>query len=360
MNNNGKKIMIINWKWTWFHDHRVTSDYLAENKNFTQNIKKGKGKFYEEYIVKKEGKIDQDTALDDSIIVATSIYKHFDTQIILYNLIDYYYNKYRLQNPIIFLFLHRGNFYHKSDVYNILNNKPEINQCFLFAHPSDFIYYKTLKKGFLDDAGGFSKEGKVCQKINGKKIIKAKFFNDVWNYYQHEFKSKIFTLKEDLFLNLSFLTESSTNEFCSFALRERLSKSNDLLLLRLKSFLGFYDNVSLHESNELSEELELIDDFLTIDNDLFIDIEYSEYESLKKLEKKRHTSYEFDDCNANLEHIQPNNEDDKKANELYLELIQKLSPLVKEDKKHYFTFNEFYTIRERFEQLINVLPGEKI
>lgn len=363
-NNQRKKIMIINWKWTWFHDHKMTDTYLKDNPVYLKKIHRGRGRFFDHYSISDES-IGADSM---PIIVATTIYSFPSTLQILFALIDYYYNKYKDQDPQMFLLLHRGNFYDKDVVFKILNEKPEVEKCFLFAHGRDYIYYKTQKKGLLDEGGGFFKlrdemNNKVIEetykKVNGRKVIDSVYFNNVWNYYDTEFKKKIFSLKQDFFECLSLLFTGDKTAVSSEEFYAGLKNSERKILLRMKSFLGSYDQVDTTEKVNINIT-EPEDDFILWDDGPEKELETQlESDELEKFEKEQHQSFSFDDCNANLEHIQKNNPDDKRASELYQQLVEKLRPIIN-DEQDFISKNDCLTIRSRFQDLIDVLPSPVI
>ena len=348
-----KKIIIINWKWTWFHENRVTDSYLSkpENQYLLSDIKKGKNKFFEVYPVENSNQT------EDAIVVVTSIYQGKQTKEILYKLIEHICKKYKAEPDEIYLFLHRGNFYNGQDVLLILEEIDCITNCFLFAAGRDFIYFDLKKEGFLDQAGGF-KRGRIGdQKIsvvkkttelfknsNTRWKIQQPYFDNVWNYYQFEFYTKISKLKRDFFAWL-ILYKIKEYPLKQADFIEDLKKAEKLLYIRLKSFLGEYDDLqnSIPLDEDEFEALYRLKD---------------EREALEKFEKESNDSYILDDCNANLIHIHKNDELDKKAHDYYIELKEKLNQVIlTKNTETKITHTDIIKIRNCFKKLTKVLPG---
>ncbi len=185
-----------------------------------------------------------------------------------------------LSDSQVFIFLHRNHGYNGKAIQEILgeikNDQTEATpvRCFLFGEGNGSLYIASNPRGLLGTKGTFK-----AQRINGitqwidatsdsdLKFLKKEHFDNVWQAYAKAFKSKVFELKEDIFLALSpFLTrqELKANE-----LYQHLRKQeNKLLFLRLLSFTGKLRKGSsqertLHEQeNKLGRALDF-DDFST-------------------------------------------------------------------------------------------------
>ena len=147
-------------------------------------------------------------------------------------------------------------------------------------------------------------------------MLKRKHFDFVWNQYSHNFKAKIFELKEDLFISLSrflFKTEIQPGEVYNYI---KLS-SNQLLLLRLLSFIG-----KIRKGSNLETQL-------------------------KEFEQKHRRSYFFDDCHINLKTTYGENETN-----LYRQLTATISQGL---LAHQPGFN-FQLLRDQFDALLKAMP----
>ena len=117
-------------------------------------------------------------------------------------------------------------------------------KCFLFGYGSDYLYLTKNPKGLLGsgELGGWveyrdgrKEEYNVIQNLE-KRTIWQENYDSVWNYYQHEFKMKLYLLERDLFLHFAPFTESeySKNGTSLFTHLE----ADPPLALRLYSFVG--------------------------------------------------------------------------------------------------------------------------
>lgn len=332
-----RKIMIIIWKWEQFYNKRV-NDQLMDEKNFQpviRSIKKGKGKYYEEYSVE-----DSDYT-KNALVVAASIYNGQKTRKFLYKLIDLYTH----EDHKVLLFLHRGNHYFKHDVETILEDKALIDKCFLFADGRDFIYYTTKCRGMLDDKGGF-RNGRVDDKKvrvfdRSEKMILQPYFDGVWNYYQMEFRQKIKGLYEDIFeVCSSFLIPQNSDQFQQSVLIKKINDSPLCLAIRIKSFLGVYDDIDPLGDYEEWESAQ------------------DQLERLSNYEKTHGQSFIFDDCRANLE--QHDDKQKKNISKLYEKLtkqIESIYPRKLNGKERTIDKSTILDLRPYFSKLIEALPG---
>lgn len=365
------KIIIINWSWNekWLSDIKIT-DNIEEKKQgeYSENegeIEKEVTDFFKTYGVrKKERKKDetQEEAFnyiknEKKLLVATNIYRgnSWDTKGVLSNLIDDLYNEY--DKPEIYLFLHHTHGYKKADVSKILNEKSprngediKVRNCFLFGDGHGNIYYEFKKRGILTDDGEL--DSKTYFTIDGEKYINEEYFDKIWEDYKHEFKRKIFELKQDFFdataiFTLPKRTDVIEKEDFIKVLKETKESKEKLLYSRLKSFLGEYENIDLMsygESEEAKKQKRL----------------KKELEAIKDLENKMSISYQFEDCNANLQHILPDDKDDETASQIYNKLKELLKPIVLEDislpEEEKLNKEKLRIIRDEFRALIKVLP----
>lgn len=302
--------MIIVWKWLKFHTNRVNDAYLdkQENKKYLKSVIKGRGKYFEEYpVVKSSG------TRDGKVIIA-NIYKGQKTRKILRNLIEYYTE----EDSKIMLFLHRANFYDQEDMAQILKDHPQIWKGFLFGYNRDFIYYDTGNQGLLDDTGYFmiDKDRKIKTFDQSTQMVLQPHFDRVWSHYEHEIENKIFELEQDFFAVVSrFLLPGTPESIDQCELIATLKESSTQLYLRLKSFLGFYDDLD-GEEEEVEEVFDF--DFDPGPEDLLKD----EKEQLEKFEVDSQASYTFDDVRANLE--KEDSEKNKQIASIYDQLEEEM------------------------------------
>ncbi|HMQ46723.1 MAG TPA: hypothetical protein PKA00_07910 [Saprospiraceae bacterium] len=342
----GKKILIINWKWKLFENRHVNENVLkeAEFDYYTQHIAEGKGKFYEEYQVEKS------SLCPDALLVATSIYKvNGQTERLLHALIQQYAKP---ENRVM-LFLHRSNNYEDKDVQSILSHfKDRLAKCFLFAFGRDYIYYTTRRSGLLNDTGGFFMgrdpvtDEKVVIYDEENKLVKQPYFDRVWQYYETEFETKILNLKEELMdCWLPFMLPGKPENIEAQALLGAIEKSDQedkrAMMYRLRSFLVYYnqlDYLDPEQDFDLKNELE------------------KELETLKALEKKHQESFLFDDCIANLENDAQNGK--ALVKEIYDECKEKLNFIINGETSQTFSQEEVNAMANTLEELVKVVPGE--
>ncbi len=241
----------------------------------------------------------------------------------------------RSENHQVFLFLHRSHGYQRRDIEGLSSYvKKELKykrdeyihgklKFFLFGSSRDYIYFDTANSGLIhggefmheeiyDDKGKLIKRNSVFTNKD-KKEIKKSCFDKVWNYYQLEFKKKVFELKEDLFVKLF----EQTNNVGEYQLD--LEKRQALLMYRLKSFRGL--GLSKRERKVLVEA-----------------------------EWKQQRSFIFDDCIENVK----NNYGDEALN-IHSKITLETSALF---NKGNITV-PFTEIRTLFDQLLAQMP-EKI
>ncbi len=183
-------------------------------------------------------------------------------------------------NAPIYVFLHRRAGYSGNEVSKILDhfiNPPNgISRnikCFLFSDGRDYIYTGINKKGLLADTDhsqegtfGGSSGGEAADVVLNweKRLINYSRFEDVWEYYTHYFKAKIFDLKEDLLLHLCHFYTRNKPVFVSDFFD--LLSEHEILYLRTKAFSVGLDKEDHKKvkaiENLLDERIELMDDCL--------------------------------------------------------------------------------------------------
>lgn len=236
-----------------------------------------------------------------------------------------------LSDSQVFIFLHRNHGYNGKAIQEILdeikNNQIEATpvRCFLFGEGNGSLYIASNPRGLLGTKGTFK-----AQRINGitqwidatsdsdLKFLKKENFDNVWQAYAKAFKSKVFELKEDVFLALSpFLTRQQlkANELYQHLRRQE----NKLLFLRLLSFTGKLRKGSSQER------------------------------TLHEQENKLGRALDFDDFSTNLIAVY-----NPKTSGIY-------NDLVKEINQNLFTGTHDYDLsqlRDHFTGLLESMPGE--
>ena len=355
---NRRRIMIINWRWN-FIDTALNDKLLnKEYPELKDDITSGKDTFSHEYkVIRTENDFDDEdfeatieSSLTGDLVVAIHIYKGKATKDLLSQLVDLYDDG----NTDIYLMLHRGEMYDHDDVKELLYDIEPITKCFLFAFGRDFIYQDTKHEGLIDDAGNFY-SGWVEPEVgeieyiqvadDNRKLVKAKHFDRVWKYYQHEFKRKVTKLETLLISECikafkSYGNDSITKTELITYLDNPREKNSSFIYTRLKSFLGYYDKVNKSDydnASPLEEELE----------------------ELAIYEKQKEESYLFDDTRVNLKHFENDNEET--ISKQYDKVVQTMSPIFINDpryKKETITRADIDKVSLVLEGLNNLIPGE--
>lgn len=337
--------MIIVWKWDFLPDHLNAIWLRQKYGNELPDLVTGKGQFYDEFQVEKS------LLCPDALLVAVRIYKDGDqTMQILEQLIEKYLPKEaEAEDCQVMLFLHRNNDFKEEDVTFFLNKySKRLYKAFLFAQGRDYIYSNAEKQhiGLLNHMGEFaygSHQGsndKYFVADQGGKIVFQPFFDRIWSYYDIEFETKVFELKEDLFdcLYTLFLPDMPTS-FAQKKVVEKLkAQENGLLWYRLKSFLNEY-------------KLEIKD---TENLDSFVE-EGLEMTLLKEAEKEKGKSYFFDDCIANLERERLNDRDF--VSQEYEEIKNQMHHLFLDRSRENISVEDLRNVGTKLNYLVRIIPG---
>jgi len=329
------KIMIINWRWGDL-EALHTEDSIQYKELEQLPIEQLEGRYYKEYPVEPS------ELCKNAKVVTTAIYNEDKTlsKPLFHKIIDHHTN----EGSQVMVFLHRTNHYEEEDVEELLNDfDGRVSKCFLFADGRDYLYYKTQKSGFLDDAGGFMNQRDRDTEIRVKTFDQEKgvlqpYFDRVWTYYEGEFESKIFQLKEEIFDQwLPILMPRQPQQIEQEKLLEALKGAKHLLYLRVKSFLGFYDELYAKREGKPDNALQ------------------NELDKIRDLEKQRKVSYIFDDARQNLRY------DSKYGKPLvssvYEEAIEALKAILFKDRAA-IPVVEIREFARTMEDLIKVVPGE--
>lgn len=261
------------------------------------------------------------------------------------------------KNAKILLFLHRNHNYTDEDLRTILE-KNQRQHCenwlkgFLFTGGTDFIYYTSLSEGLLDGEDSFM-NGNYREKYraeNGKmkygksqivsvlsedeQFVLEQYFENVWIYYEFEFKKKINKLKVDFLSYFVEIPSESNNEKLVNS-KEWIARlqQNRKLYLRMRSFLGEYDRNIL---NSRGLEIRLQHE--------------SEIEELQKAEKEDKLSYHLDDCNANLKKTK-----NKHSNDAYNLLCSNLIPIFIEEEQDVESAVSLVGVQRLFDSVLKTL-----
>ena len=336
--DNKKKIMLIVWKWA---DLIHINEKIWKEKDFKPyfaDVNKGHDKFFKEY------KVEPSILCHDASVVAVTIYNSGNlTRQLLHALIESYAKP---ENELVVL-LHRSDFYKEEDVDALLDRFEYISNCFLFADGRDYIYYDTQKSGLLDHVGNFfvGFEANSTEKVETIKDgeVQQPYFDRVWEYYQSEFETKVFQLKEELFTQwFPFLLPSYPEEISCIDLLNAIREADDrVLFFRLKSFTDQYAVIK-----NLDKEKHF---------DRFNELE-TEKKKIESFEKESGESFIFDDCIKNINHHK-NNERDFVANS-YKEVCDSLNKILFDNTQKSISKTEIRNLAHQFNYLVKVIPGE--
>lgn len=340
-----KKIMIVVWKWDFLPDHLNAKLIKQKYGNQMPDISQGKGHFYDEYSV--------ETSLlcPDAHLVAIRIYKDGElTEELLAKIIESYLPSEEEANAYqVMLFLHRNNDFDESDVASYLNKyRNRLHKAFLFAQGRDYIYSNVVKQhiGLLNHMGEFDwglhpatgDKYFVADDVN--KIVSQPYFDRVWSYYDIEFETKVFELKEAIFdcLHPFFLPETSVQLDFAAVIKKLQEQDDGLLWYRMKSFMNLYE--------QGIKDTESINSFVE---------EGKEMARLKDAEKERVKSYFFDDCIANLERERLNER--HFVSQEYQELQAFMRQLFIDQHRSQITKEDLRALAARFNYLVKIIPG---
>jgi hypothetical protein len=185
----------------------------------------------------------------------------------------------------VYLFLHRRHGYSEKAIAQLLGALSEARKSrrntrsFLFGEGGDFIYIAHHPRGLLGTKGTFSAQfdspyQEQPQRITAiadreKRLLKKVHFDTVWQRYTHNFKAKIFELREDLFRTLlPFMIDQKVDSGDVYQFFQQ--PENRPLFLRLLSFIG-----KLRKGSDLEQ-------------------------ALRDYEQQQKRSFFFDDCQENL------------------------------------------------------------
>ncbi len=277
-----ERIMLICWSWRDLElKKRIVNNALLNESFYKRNLNRVesfKDDLFDEYAVCD--RLPDGTKPEVSpkaIVVRTYLIQE------LHNLesVSFQYLKnlvewYKTAENELFVFLHRRDGFSDVEVGAILN-MTRADKCFLIGGGTDHIYYRGFRnQGILGDDGRFfrsipekDKPAVTVADDQVKKIFQP-HFDKTWDYYRHEFYTKIFELKEDL-LTFFYAIYPDNEPWNGEDMVQRFF-DNDCLRLRINSFID-------HSDHQLTKD---------------------ESGRLKEYGYKAEKSYEFDDCRKNL------------------------------------------------------------
>lgn len=204
-----------------------------------------------------------------------------------------------LENAKVIWLIHRTKFkqlFSKINSTTLYKRTRILNKTYQFSGgKGDKIYYDGYESGLI--ATGYNRFYADVQEIliktaNGEKSkfvtisvlteqndkVQLKYFDNTWNYYEHNFKTRItdlFNAISDHFIEIP--NSGWNNQVHTADIWQKKLKKNKILHLRIKSFLDVYNQENL-EKNEFSNELK----------------------TLNQIENEQNTSYIFDNCPLNI------------------------------------------------------------
>lgn len=317
-----KRTMIISWKWEDFKSQQVTTD-LLEEKAIPAIIENPQQRYYDVYPTYLR-RTNEETMVEPAATIVRTYAKNGEKVIdFLLALIE----QYTQSDSEVFVFLHRRDGFTNKEVATILKNT-NAEKCFLIGGGKDFIYYPTAKQGLLGDNGAFFYNEpsinlpEIIIADDAQKRVYQPHFDKVWYYYNTEFDTKFFELKEDLLSHFypSFANETTYSRTIYY---DHLAK-NELLFLRVKSFI----------------------------DEQYLSLSPLEKEQLQQWEKVKGRSFTFDDCQENLVRLS-----DKEIKE-YTEINTLLYQLFFDEKEDYgnstSSLQHLQKIQNKFQNLIEI------
>lgn len=307
MSTETTKIILINWKWDNMQPINAEIYQKQTPETWKERIAQNDPTIFQTYNA-------ESSYHKQAIVLACSIFQ--PAEVVLLDIVQQIHQCYA--QPEIYLFLHRGNHYTGEHLVNIMDKvDKKISKIFLFGYGSNYIYYNSQKKGFIDENGSFfsGRDKDTKQKIviydPETKKIKKPYFDNVWHHYENEFDHKIQEFEQDLFDVLAHFTmpdgvEEYTKEGFLKQFKKYCDEQGKEMCYRIKSFWGAYDELPEGTNGNAYDEYTQLK---------------QEREAIIELEKKRFTSYLLDDFLASVKHIDKNDEKDRKISETYSKIL---------------------------------------
>lgn len=322
-----ERIMLIVWKWRNFERSKnVVSLELLEELDFQPDknfIGRAENTLFDRYTVCDQRPDGSTPAVDPP---ATIVRTYIETHTGHLNNTCFQYLAQLVQylkkgDNQLYVFLHRRDGFGDGEVRALLRDHP-VDKCFLIGGSRDFIYRNLLS----DDGRFFTKtpekdrpEVKVAD--NKAKIVYQLYFDKVWEYYRHEFYTKIFELKEDLLSH--FYTIRPADQVWTYEQMREHMNTDRPLYLRVHSFMD--------------DQCRCLTD--------------AEKEELNVFGKQDGKSYEFDDCYVNLAQNKALEKEYTTVSDLLNQLFQE-DPVLANGK----SINDWLqAIEQAFSTLLNAL-----
>ena len=325
--------MLIVWKWRDMErEGRVVNmELLAkpEYRGVTARIQDYAGVLFDYYdVCEQRPNGTAPLAMPRAKVVRTFVeHKIRDLQAPTFQFLQTLIKHLKRKDNELFVFLHRRDGFGNEEVSTILKSA-KADRCFLIGDGRDNIYYRQMRnQGLLGDNGRFfrreSSPGSPSISIadNKDKKVFLNHFKKVWNYYKHEFRTKIYELKEDL-LSHFYAVYPDDQVWTYQALKDYLEQDR-ALYLRVSSFID--DNCHYLDTSSLAE--------------------------LDHYGKSVGKSYEFDDLRMNLAEPKDVNQEYLAVSKLLYDLFHQ-APTSPQQK----TLNELLReIKEGYTRLLNVI-----
>ena len=277
-----ERVMLICWSWREFEK----AGYIVNHKLLNQSAYQKafdqpsafQNKLFDEYRVCDQLPDGSKLPVDPKAVVVRT---YIEQEAHNLNSLSFKYLKaliehYNTADNELFVFLHRADEFTDLEVGAVLKDTGA-EKCFLIGGGISHIYYRGFRnQGILGDNKYFyraavEKDKPAITVANNKtKQLFQPHFDKVWDYYKHEFQTKIFELKEDL-LSFFYVVYPDDVPWDGEKMLKML-KENECLFLRVHSFIDHPD-------------------YPFTNSDLLHLKEYG-YEAEK--------SFEFDDCRKNL------------------------------------------------------------
>ncbi|PHN03448.1 hypothetical protein [Flavilitoribacter nigricans] len=277
-----ERVMLICWKWRDFElKQRIVSNALLKEKPYKKvlkDIEAFRDILFDEFTVCDELPDETTPAVVPRAVIVRTYVTHElnNLECKSYAYIKALIDLYKTDGNDLYVFLHRRDHFGDQEVGDILT-QTAADKCFLIGEGRDQIYYRDFRnQGLLGDNGKFyrspinpNKPPVTVANHKTKKVFQP-HFDKIWEYYHHEFHTKIFELKEDLLVYF-YKMYPDDKPWDSDRMKAELEE-DECLRLRLASFID-------HDTYQLSND---------------------EINRLKAFGIQVEKSYEFDDCRKNL------------------------------------------------------------
>ena len=332
------KIMIIIWRWNMLK--QIDGPYLHAHPNWEKEFEQLKGKAFEVIPVQHSPQTQ-----NSYVIRAHLVENEEDTasRKFLYQLLDSYGG----EGTHLYLFLHRKNGYSQKTLKSIQNDRSDISRGFIFGEGLGPLYVQDTYGGLLGGKDFFD-GWMTMEKGNKRKVsvvekkekqvvrVLQPYFDRVWNQHSFPLRDMLVALNQDVldFL-LPFMNPLNTENISLHTLSQRLMRE-ELLCLRIKSFIqeeipGLDDDDE--EDDFMPEEIYLV--------------------KLIDFESKHHASYHFKDLKEQL--LAKNSQDQGELDTSYKHLCSVLQSLLYPSPEASISQEELRAFRDHFSKLLHLV-----